>query len=221
MNKVEADGKKRVVDDATYWQVADKSLRHERLQDVIRTVKCHVDLMLNNQFDALINQEIGGEEFEEADHRSCPDLHPDKEAIFPDPEDFRKLNESFPGLNQEIDPVEKRIELMQFFEKQAERDAIAERDFQNAVMREKLKQDQECMYDNELIDNCFFASRAKADNMAQTIREMHDKSVDIQSIEKTVREAMQSRQSSPELMPAQGGGRAGSQGREMARTTLD
>ena len=77
MNKVEADGKKRVVDDATYWQVADKSLRHERLQDVIRTVKCHVDLMLNNQFDALINQEIGGEEFEEADHRSCPDLHPD------------------------------------------------------------------------------------------------------------------------------------------------
>ena len=33
-------------------------------------------------------------------------------------------------------------------------------------MRQKLKQDQECMYDNELIDNCFFASRAKADNMA-------------------------------------------------------
>lgn len=56
------------------------------------------------------------------------------------------------------------------------------------------------MYDNELIDNCFFASRAKADNMAQTIREMHDKSVDIQSIEKTVREARQSRQSSPDLL---------------------
>ena len=62
--------KQKQVDDATYWQVADKSLRHEKLQDVIRTVKCHVDLMLNNQFDAVINDEIGGEEFEPKLHNS-------------------------------------------------------------------------------------------------------------------------------------------------------
>ena len=76
LNKVEVvdDKKKKVLDDATYWQVADKSLRHEKLADVIRTVKCHVDLMLNNEFDTLINQEIGGEEFDDKSHNSCPDM---------------------------------------------------------------------------------------------------------------------------------------------------
>ena len=49
LNKVEAGAvKQKQVEDATYWQVADKSLRHEKLQEVLRTVKCHVDLMLNN-----------------------------------------------------------------------------------------------------------------------------------------------------------------------------
>lgn len=99
INKVEVDeGKKKKVDDATYWQIADKSIRHEKLQDVLRTVKCHVDLMLNNKFDTLINKEIGGEEFEEKLHNSCPDMQPGKDAISPDPDDDI-LNVSFPGLN--------------------------------------------------------------------------------------------------------------------------
>ena len=40
------------------------------------------------------------------------------------------LNSSFPGLNQEhIDPKEKCIDLMQFFNKMAEEDAIREREY--------------------------------------------------------------------------------------------
>ena len=63
-------------------------------------------------------------------------------------------------------------------------------------MREKMKQEKECMYDNELIDNCFFSARAKAENMAQTIQEMRDRSVSIQSIEKSLRDAIRDRMSS-------------------------
>lgn len=85
---------------------------------------------------------------------------------------------------------------MKFFEQQAEKDAMAERDFQEAVMREKMKQEKECQFDNELIDNCFFSSRAKAENMAQTIQEMRDRSVSVASIEKSVRDAIRDRMSS-------------------------
>ena len=46
-------------------------------------------------------------------------------------------------------------------------------------MREKMRQEKECMYDNELIDNCFFSARAKAEGMAQTVLEMRDRSVSV------------------------------------------
>ena len=92
---------------------------------------------------------------------------------------------------------------------------MAERDFQEQVMRAKMKQEKECMYDNELIDNCFFSSRAKAENMAQTIQEMRDRSVSVQSIEKSVREAIRDR------MTSAGPGGRRERGEDMAKTTLD
>ena len=34
------------------------------------------------------------------------------------------------------------------------------------------------MYDGNLIDNCFFAAKSKADNVAQTICEMKEQGID-------------------------------------------
>lgn len=68
---------------------------------------------------------------------------------------------SFPGLNQEVDETEKRLELMDFFTLMAEQDAAREREKQEEILRLKMKVDAACMYDTDLIDNCFFTSRQK------------------------------------------------------------
>ena len=66
---------------------------------------------------------------------SCPDLYHGQDKVQQCEEDDY-LNTSFPGLNQEhIDPKEKCIELMQFFNKMAEEDAQRERDNQERLIR--------------------------------------------------------------------------------------
>lgn len=83
-------------------------------------------------------------------------------------EDESRFNESYPGLNCEYDPNQKRLELLKFFEARAIQDAEIERKLVNKIAAKKLTEDRETMYDFALVDNCFFASKSKADNVAQT-----------------------------------------------------
>lgn len=76
---------------------------------------------------------------------------------------------SFPGLNQDIDPLEKQRDLMAFFNEMAELDAQKERDLQERLTKEKMKVDKACMHDTELVDNCFFSSKQKVQAQAQTV----------------------------------------------------
>ena len=50
---------------------------------------------------------------------------------------------------------------MDFFTLMAEQDAAREREKQEEILRLKMKVDAACMYDTDLIDNCFFTSRQK------------------------------------------------------------
>ena len=49
-------------------------------------------------------------------------------------------------------------------------------------VRINLTKDAECMYESNLIDNCFFSHRSKAEKMEQTIMELRDQGVTARSI---------------------------------------
>ena len=97
----------------SYWEITDKRIRHSKLVEIIRIVKGFADIKLNNGLDVLIDNEIKAANamtIEEQDDDmiwvvdSCPDLYHGKDKVSPgEPED---LNMSFPGLNQDVDPLE-------------------------------------------------------------------------------------------------------------------
>ena len=152
----------------SYWEITDKRIRHSKLAEIVRTVKSYADLKLNNGLDVIIDADIKTRAVKTIDFNeghddmiwevdSCPDLFHGKEKVSPgEPED---LNLSWPGLNQEINPLEKQRSLMDFFNKMAELDAEKERHFQEKITKEKMKVDKACMHDTELVDNCFFSSK--------------------------------------------------------------
>ena len=131
----------------------------------MRTVKCNHNLKLNNEFDDLFNfDEMELEDIQRDIVDSLPDAHVDdiwgvnKMGDGP-------LNMSYPGLNQSIDPEEKRKDLLHFFELVAEEEAEQERRAQEMYLNFKMKKDADCMYDSQLIDNCFFTSKEKVEKM--------------------------------------------------------
>jgi hypothetical protein len=72
----------------------------------------------------------------------------------------------------------KRIELLEYFEKKAIEDAENERKFIDKLAKKNRTRDKEVMYDAELIDNCFFAPKSKADNVTQTVTELKEQGID-------------------------------------------
>ncbi len=85
----------------SFWELTDIKIRHAQLAKIIRTVKSHADLKLNNKLDLLIEQKVddvndGIDDLWEV--LSCPDLAHGKEKVSPEP-DYDCLNTSFPGLN--------------------------------------------------------------------------------------------------------------------------
>ena len=175
-----------VLGDSVFWPLQEKNKRFERLEEVIRAVKCYKDIKLNNCFDNIMDVEMG-----EFPGRRCDtDFEPQyplplemdldqqlerRRIPIPKNQDF---NNSFPGLNESYDGNLKRIELLEYFEKQAIEDAENERKFIDKLAKKNRTKDKEVMYDGAFIDNCFFAPKTKADNVTQTINEMKEQGID-------------------------------------------
>jgi hypothetical protein len=169
-----------------YWVTQERNYRFERLEEVIRAVKCLKDKRINNKFDDVMEVEMG-----ELSERRCDtsfemafplplekelDQQLEKKKLpIPKPVD---LNKSYPGLNESYDGNDKRIQLLEFFERQAIEDAENERRFIEKLALKNRFKDKETMYDGALIDNCFFAPKTKADNVAQTVIELKEQGID-------------------------------------------
>ncbi len=57
----QSEGEKdsEVVGDSAFWPLQEKNFRFERLEEVIRAVKCYKDIKLNNCFDNIMDVEMG------------------------------------------------------------------------------------------------------------------------------------------------------------------
>jgi hypothetical protein len=154
----------------------EKNTRYEKLEEIIRAVKLKKDAHLNNKFDTVIDLKAP-----DISRRCDTDFSPQKPPLLlqeleSDSETVHNM--SFPGLNNEFDENEKRMQMLKYFERRAVLDAQREREIIAMLAKEQREEDSDVKYDAELIDNCFFASKSKADNVAQTIAQFRDQGLD-------------------------------------------